>query len=194
MSDDALKLLLVNADRDGVDPAPASAGDLLAAALRRRRSQARRRTAAVAAVLAVAAATLLKSAPRDPAEAVVERNPSIATPRKTADELRAELARLEREAAIQVQVVRGLVETEQAAVEDPKFASSTDDAELVRREAARSAAISWQYATLVEQELNDLAAARREYERVARRFPGTRWAELAAVSLRRLSTAEEPSL
>jgi len=48
----------------------------------------------------------------------------------------------------------------------------------------------------VEQETADLDRAKREYERVRERFPGTTWAALAATSLERLSNPDgaRPSL
>jgi hypothetical protein len=199
MNDEALKLLLREADGGG-EPAPLAAEKLLAAALRRRRRTARRRTAVGAAALLVAAGAALAWR-GEPAGNSVERRDQLADadwslkrPVQTVEELRAELARLEREAAIQVAVVRGLAAEDTQIIDDVDAASPDGGAALVEAEAARSAAITWQYATLVEQELKDLAAARHEYERVARRFPGTRWAELAAVSLERLSAAGEPAL
>jgi hypothetical protein len=108
-------------------------------------------------------------------------------------EVRLELARLEREAELRMQVVQAVVTAKNLPGAAQTMASTLSDAELVRLEAARSAAMSWQYATLVERELDDPAAALREYERVVARFPGTPWAELAAQSVSRLSSARQPS-
>jgi hypothetical protein len=111
------------------------------------------------------------------------------------EELRQELARLEREAAMHQQIVAALLAPDNDELEAQLAAVMHDSsglrgAELLRQETARSAAISLQYATIVEREFEDAEAARREYERVAERFPGTTWADLAVVSLERLSAAE----
>ena len=106
------------------------------------------------------------------------------------DALRRELAAFERKAQIHLQVVRGLAEAPDSVAALDLSPPTPSGDELVRLEAERSAAISWRYATLVENEFHDVAAARREYQRLAERFPGTEWADLAAASLDRLSAAE----
>jgi hypothetical protein len=71
---------------------------------------------------------------------------------------------------------------------------SLNNAEWLRVEIARSAALSWQYANMAEYEFRDLAAARREYERLIERFPGTTWAQRSQVSLDRILTSENTPL
>jgi hypothetical protein len=100
------------------------------------------------------------------------------------DAIQQELARLEREAALHQQIVAAVLAPDPS--DDPHVSPGLSDAELVRLETARSAALSLQCATIAERELQDFETARREYERVAERFPGTEWADVAAVSLQRL--------
>src|SRR5690606_22556280 len=106
------------------------------------------------------------------------------------DSLQHELARLEREAAMHEQIIAAVL-----APEPPNEAPQPlglSDAELVRLETARSAALSLQYARIAERELHDLETARREYQRVGERFPGTEWSQLAAASLQRLAELRIP--
>jgi hypothetical protein len=105
------------------------------------------------------------------------------------------LADLEHEAAIQQRVVDGLkhAATLRRLRTDVDHAEQPANTALFAQESARSAAISWRYATMVEQGLGDRSAAIREYRRVAERFAGTAWAELAAASLERLGAARTPS-
>ena len=198
-----LEELLTTYTDDRVDPPPLTAEALLAAALRRRR-----RTASVRAAVATLAVSGILLAgvwrvsstgkpdiPRGNEIAKSQPLPVLATPA----ELSRELAALEREAAWRSKVVAALAPLaplpEAPAADDDEFAVSTlSDAEWVRIEAARSAALSWQYANLVEHEFHDAQAARREYERLVARFPGTAWAELATVSLERLLTSEKTPL
>ena len=193
MDDQTLKHLLQQADAASSAPSrPLSADDLLAAARRRRSSRAAA-TAVSLAVVAIAVGVLwhMQSA-SDQANTntvVISKIEPLDKVHKTAH--RIDLASLEREAQMHEQIAHALLassEPEQPAVESP----TTDDDDLVRLEAARSAAISWQYATYVESDLNDLQAARREYQRIADRFPGTTWEKLAKTSLERLPPAATP--
>jgi hypothetical protein len=77
---------------------------------------------------------------------------------------------------------------------EPSPAPALNNAEWLRVESARSAALSWQYAHMVEHEFHDLATARREYERLIERFPGTTWAQRSQVSLDRILTSHKTSL
>jgi hypothetical protein len=45
---------------------------------------------------------------------------------------------------------------------------------------------------MAEHEFRDVVTARREYERLIERFPGTTWAERSQVSLDRILTSETP--
>jgi hypothetical protein len=189
MNDETLKQLLQRADASQVETTPTtSAGSLLAAARRRRKRNVGVRVVATTVVLAAAAVGAQRKFDRN---ARSEADGSLARPVRSAnvDDLRRRLAQLEQEAGVSLQVVRGLAE------QPTEVGGPISDADLLRLEAARSAAISWQYATLVETDLGDRAAARREYQRVAERFPGTEWADMAAVSLLRLSKLKDsPSL
>jgi hypothetical protein len=163
-----------------------TADDLLAAACRRRsKSLKTRSTIAATAVVAVTLALVrLSTSPESPIE---PRAGSVSA----RSDLHAEIAGLEREAAIHQQVARQLmrdrhlVEQEHEAAGDAPVLASL----IAAQEDSRSAAISLQYASIVEQESPDPERAKQEYERVAQRFPGTTWAALAAASVERLSTA-----
>jgi hypothetical protein len=166
---------------------------------RRRRTAGLRATVATLTVSGIALAGVWLAGPtwkhaglRD--ERIAESQP-LPVPASPA-ELSRELAALEREAAWRGEVVAALAASADAtAADDDEYdAPKLSDPEWVRVEAARSAALSWQYANLVEHEFHDAAAARREYERLVERFPGTAWAELATVSLERMLTSEKTPL
>jgi hypothetical protein len=115
-----------------------------------------------------------------------------------AEALRSELAELQRRAAVQRRVIDGLAQTtERAALERQVELARGDGVapELWRQETMRSAAISLEHATMMERDVNDRDRARREYQLVAERFPGTTFAAAAAASAERLSAnANERSL
>lgn len=198
MNDESLKTLLQAADAESAAPPTFSAGALLAAAQRRRARTARRRIASAGLAticLLLGAWNLAPNSPRAPHKTshhIAASSPtdwSLKRPVRTAsaDQLRLELAQLDREADAARRIVR-------AVLEQPtpnKLAPSVPlpDADLVRLEAARSAAMAWQYANVVEHELHDPAAARLEYQRLVDRFPGTQWADLAVSAIRRTTAA-----
>jgi hypothetical protein len=167
--------------------------ELLQAAAKRRRRAVQVRVACSSVMIVVAGTFAFRSSVKNGAHtknAIVQ-----AAPTETIEVIQAELVRLKQEAAIQEQVVRGLERSRslrrwrQASYDAPH----TDEASSVLQESARTAAISWRYAAMVERDLGDRAAAIREYRRVAERFAGTEWADLAANSLKRLSATSEPS-
>lgn len=183
---EALRRALLDAEAASPRALPLlTANDLLVAARRRRsKSVKTRSTFAAVSVAALAVAATLPSKTPDTS---VQPQARSATAHS---DLRAELAALEREAAIHQQVARQLIRDRQLAEHDaeatgpaPAIASL-----LAAQEASRSAAISLQYATIVEQESPDPERAKQEYKRVSQRFPGTTWAALANASLERLST------
>jgi TolA-binding protein len=172
-------------------PPTITAESLLAVARRRRARAVADR--AVAAALVGALAIVAASRPSE--------KPQLAqsAARRTVDEIRAELARLEGEAAVHERVVQALAEAhalDALSRRETNLIREMEPAgtELVRQEAARTAAISWQYATIVEQDSADVNRAKREYERIRERFPNTHWSKLAAVSLERLSAAGRSSM
>ncbi len=205
MKDDPLSKMLRDAEREPVGQSSLTAELLLAAALRRRRRSAGVRAAIATAAVGVVALTGVwiarpgsreLAAPRDsglPQDVQVAQDSQ--PPAKTPAELSREIASLEREVTWRRQVVAALATSADAATEDSEpAASAISNADWLRVEAARSAALSWQYANVVEHEFHDAAAARREYERLVERFPGTNWATLAAASLERLAASENSSL
>lgn len=180
-----LRQALLDAEATCPRALPSFTADDLLAAARRRRSQSVKTRATIAAV-AVAALTIATTLPSKtpnpsfPPEAGVATAPS---------DLLAELAALEREAVIHQQVARHLIRDRQLAEHEAEAtgAAPVIASLLAAQEASRSAAISLQYATIVEQESPDPERARQEYERVNERFPGTTWAALAAASVERMS-------
>jgi hypothetical protein len=184
---EAIRRALLDADAACTHgPPPITADDLLAAA-RRRRSQSVKASSTIAAMAVVAVTLALVRTSSSP-ESPLEHRAGSANARSN---LRAELAALEREAAIHQQVARQLMRDRQLAEHDANAtgAAPVIASLLAAQEASRSAAISLQYATIVEQESPDPERAEHEYERVSQRFPGTTWAALAAASVERLSTA-----
>jgi hypothetical protein len=200
MSNDPLQLLLQSVDRPQAEPSPAfSPESLLAAARRKRVRRVAMRTTAPSIVLGLLAAPLMIPRSNQPelAANLPPDRPTVALPElatinvaPVAHDYALELAELERAAAMQSEILRRVLADAAAddaeAAEESLAASALSDADLLRAETARSAALSLQYATIAERELHDLPAARREYQRVAERFPGTEWAEVAQVSLQRL--------
>jgi hypothetical protein len=106
-------------------------------------------------------------------------------PAPDVESIQRELARLEREAAMHQQIIAAVLTPDPS--DEPAQPLGLSDSDLVRIESARNAALSLQYAEIAERELHDLAAARREYERVVERFPDTEWSQVAAASLQRLA-------
>jgi hypothetical protein len=177
------------ADRPATLPLP-RADDLLAALAARRRWRAHRRRIVLcgAIILALAGWRALDSR-HSAAPDVVAKRPSA--PVLDVETVRARLEQLDREAALHQSVIQGLANV--TPMEDPNSSASSHAhaaPEQFSQEVARSAAISWRYATLVDQEFDDAAAARREYQRVVTRFPDTPWAREAAQSLRNLPAPE----
>lgn len=202
MNDPSLQNLLRDAEPE-VPPATIDAGTLLTLAQRRRTQRTARRTlAGLGAIAAIACSatlwnsqgvvtpTLTKHQTLAATDGSFKR--PVPTPAEV-DRLHQEIAALDREAQERLLVVRAATATSATASdealsnESPR--ASLDNAELVRLEAARSAALAWQYANVVEHELQDALGARREYQRVIERFPRTTWAELASASLVRLDNA-----
>jgi hypothetical protein len=181
--------------------------DLLAAVRRRHRRVLHTRLAATAAmVITLAAVVTRPSTPRltasrqtnvaiRPPATIIEAPPPT-SPAPTTASLRAEIASLQREAALSERIVEGVRRAEQVAQQQAELAAAARawQIDVAAQEASRSAAISLQYATMVEQESRDPQRARHEYERVRQRFPGTTWAALAASSLTRLSHSGDPKL
>jgi hypothetical protein len=195
MTDETLQTLLRAADAEPANPPTISADALLAAA-RRRRGQATQRhiataTLATACVLVGAWTLALNSTPiphktshHISASSPTDRSLKRPVQRASADQIRLELARLDYDADLARRIVHAVLEQPAIANAAPPE-SQLPDADLVRLEAARSAALAWQHANVVERELRDPATARLEYQRLVDRFPGTQWADLAASSLRR---------
>jgi hypothetical protein len=166
------------------------ADDLLSALAAHGRRRTRRRGVAALAVAAIGFVALQATSSRQ-TDAPLVRQRSSANVGEVAG-AREALARLNRAAELKLQVIRGLANVEGANSQraaDRNVAPSAGADEFAQ-EVARSAAISWRYAALVEQQFGDVAAARREYERIAARFPGTVWAGQATESLRRLPEIE----
>lgn len=205
---DSIEQLVRHADDVAYSTSRITAEKLLQAAVasRRRRVARRGAGAGVTLLLAVGVAVWFGTMPEtsdNPSDAVLANaGPhtgaawSLKRPGQNADggrssvnvaELQRDLERLESEAALHMRIVRGLQAPATSEAEASPWPPVPSAAELVRLEAARSAAISWRYATLVEQEFDDVAAAKHEYQRVVERFPGTDWANYSIVSLQRLS-------
>lgn len=194
MNDDPLIPLLRTAEPASAEPPRSFAPDaLLAAAHRRRVRRTATRTALAVSVVVLVAAPLLTSdwfsRPRVlPTHATIAHAPAApSAPASDMESVQRELVRLEREAALYQQIVAAVLAPDPS--DEPPVSLGLSDAELVRLETARNAALSLQYAEMAERELNDRNVARREYERVAERFPNTKWSAYAAVSLQRLGDA-----
>jgi hypothetical protein len=198
MSDDPLQQLLQAADPANAEPLPAIAPEaLLAAACHRRLRRAGLRSAAVAALVLLVVAPLLTSdrSPTSPVRpthnVVIAHEPSPPfVPAPSAGVIERELARLEREAAMHQQIIAAVLAPD--AAEETSADVRLSDAELVRLETARSAALSLTYAQIAERDLQDVETARREYQRVTERFPDTQWSQVAAASLQRLAETHSP--
>jgi hypothetical protein len=209
---DPLHHLLQQADRALAELPRAISAETLLAASRHKRAQTKRRrlaTVGVTAALASVAVAFMMSSrqfetPREMRVVVKSGVPAhidVPAPR-TPDELRQEIAALEREAIWRTEILKSLevsisnISNISRDLEDFGLAStpSLNNAEWVRVESARSAALSWHYANMAEYEFRDLAAARREYERLIERFPGTTWAQRSQVSLDRILTSHKTTL
>jgi hypothetical protein len=200
MNDDPLQQMLQAAEHDPhVVVPPFTADALLAAARRRRLRRTATRSATAATAVALIAAPLLtwdwslKRPVRLTQDAAIAHAPVAPhLPAPDIESLQLELARLERDAAMHQQIIAAVL-TPNPPDELP-VSLGLSDAELVRLETARNAALSLEYASMAERELDDVEVARREYQRVADRFPETDWARYAVVSLRRLDEpAKEPA-
>jgi len=193
MTDSQLRQLVQDADATAtpVQPRLPQADDLLAALAARRRRRMRRRGMAACGAVVVALVVWRAADRRDGAVPIVVAHRAPA-PAPDVDAVRTRLQQLDREAAMQLRIVQGLTEPERVADEEsPPAENILAIEEQFTQEVARSAAISWRYALLVEQEFGDAAAARRQYERVVARFPNTPWAHQAAQSLRRLPATDD---
>jgi hypothetical protein len=193
IDDDRLTKCLQAAD-GGNSPLPRlSTTELLAAVAERRRRTQRMQVASAAAIMLISLAAITQFQPAGPQLASQPAAPEL--PQASVEELQADLASLQREAAIQERVVSGVrrVATLRRLHAEYEHVEPEDDREVFGQEAARSAAISWRYATMVEQGLGDRADAMREYKKVAERFAGTEWADSAAASIKRLASSEQPS-
>lgn len=196
-NDDPLVQAILAADVSSTSPLPnVSASGLLTVVRRRRRRLVQvRATAGLLVGFAVCGIVMRASLHR-----ISDEGPPLAqaSPSLSIEQVQLELAQLEREAAVQRQVVRGL--TQSAAMgklqAERAYIEEVAEPALLAEETARSAAISWRYAAMVEQESGEPSQALREYRSVAERFPGTEWAELAASSIERLSAndRDKPSL
>jgi hypothetical protein len=186
-SDPQLRQALAEADAAAPRGLPSINADDLLHAARRRRTHLVQTRAAAACVSVLAIVIARTSAPPHN----LDRRAGTVSARS---DVRAELAHLNREAELHEQVVRGLRQAEQLAAYRAEATAQAIEPALTVQEASRSAAISLQYASMIEQESDDLERARREYQRVSARFPGTSWAALAAASLERLSSSgRQPS-
>jgi hypothetical protein len=209
MNDPSLELLLKRADAQFRKPPHEMTAAALLTAVRRRRTRSAgvRSVAAVGAILAISVSLLAgRPGPEPTGSAPPASDWSLKRPVRPADgastlaesphdldALRAELARLDREADARMQVVAAVTQQDDDS-EDADHGGALAGLELIRLETARSAALSLQYAIQVEEEFQDVVAARREYQRVAKRFPGTEWAHVALASESRLAaTSLDPS-
>lgn len=192
MSHDPLRRLLRAADDVlAATRWPRVTAESLLPAARRRRTQTtlRRSAAAMLGVAGVALCAALVRPQAPPRELAVTRPPLAA-------ELRANLASLRSALAVHESVVRELAQAPTLMNFDVADADShpvNSAAPLWQAETIRSAGISWHYATMAETEFGDAAIATLEYRRIIDRFPETRWAEMAAVSLRRLAPTGDQS-
>jgi hypothetical protein len=191
-NDAELARLLQTADAEYsiVHSAPSAAA--LCNVARRRRSRSRRMRAASSALGATLIVAIIAASGLKTSQPIA---PSAAS-RNAAAELSQILNALDREAKQRRQVVLALRRSEQLAEQQAELhlLASESSATSTVVEASRSAAISLQYAKLVERESQDAEQAYREYERVVLRFPGTPWADVAAASLQRLSSLSHPSV
>lgn len=209
MNEQSLEQLLRQADAAYCAAPQSVQPDTLLTAVRRRRMQTAgvQSIAALAAALAIAVPLMVERTNVDrPGSVPPASDWSLQRPVRPADgaptsvdspqdldALRAELARLDQEADARLQIVAAVMRPNDEA-EELESPSEVDGLELLRLETARSAALSLQYAVQMEEEFQDAVAARREYQRVAQRFPGTTWAQVALVSDHRLAAASpDPS-
>ncbi len=187
MTDERLRKLLRSAD-EGAPIARqrrVDANDLIAALARRRRQRTRRRAMVSCAAVVLALVGWQVTHNGDQAEPELAALPTVEAPLALIDALN-EVRQLEREAEHRLRVVRQLQQAE-ATERAPAAVDAERSPELLAQETARSAAISLQSARQTDEEFNDAASARREYQRIVERFPGTPWADQAALSLRRIS-------
>ncbi len=205
MNDDSLEQLLQRADAAFHAPPQAVLPAALLTAVRRRRMRTAglRSLAAVGAALAIAVPLIVERPTAEPLGGAppasdwslkrpvrpADGAPILADAPHDLDALRAEIARLDQEAEERLRIVAAVLRPD-VETKEVDSGGALAGLELVRLETARSAALSLQYAVQVEEEFHDLAAARREYQRVAERFPGTAWAQVAATSIRRLAGAD----
>jgi len=187
-NDDDLRQTLLDAEAGYPRALPSLTADDFLRAARQRRAQSVRTRSTIAAIAVVAVTLALVRTSNSPESSIKPQAGSVSA----RSDLRAEIAALEREAAIHQQVARQLMRDRQLAEHEAEAAGPAPAIAslLAAQEASRSAAISLQYATIVEQESQDLKRAKQEYERVSQRFPGTPWAALAAASLERMSTRQ----
>jgi signal transduction histidine kinase len=187
INDQALRRALREANATGSPARPSMTADqLLLAATCRRARAFRIRTALALASAAAATAVIVSVGTRN---FPLETPPLAKAAPSSIDQIQTELAALEREANWRLRMARGLAEAERLAAQEAAQAVAPHQPEIWRQETSRSAAISWQYATMVEHDFHDAERARREYRRISERFHDTPWAALAAASLERLSIA-----
>jgi hypothetical protein len=193
IDDDRMTKCLQAADAGGGPLPRLTSVQLLNAAAKRRRRKHRLQVASVTAIMLVSLAAITQFQTAGPQLASQPAGPGF--PQASVEELQADLASLQREAAIQERVVSGVqrMATLRRLRAESEHGEPEDNREVFGQEAARSAAISWRYATMVEQGLGDRADAMREYKKVAERFAGTAWADSAATSLKRLASGDQPS-
>jgi hypothetical protein len=192
LHDADLAKLLQTADAEcALDRQPLDGGALVDAARRRRSRSRRMRVASSALGAALIAAVVSLSGPK-----IAQPIAPSAASDEMAAELRQVLDALDREAKQRRGIVLALRQSEQLAARQTELNSLASESSktLAEGESSRSAAISLQYAMLVEQEAHDAEQARREYERVAQRFRGTQWADVAAASLDRLPSTNSSAL
>jgi hypothetical protein len=189
-NDAVIVRLLQSADAASLDDYKSIDAAELCNAARRRRARSRRTRVAGAALGAACVVALVTLSNPKTSQPIADSTASVA-----ADELRQALDALDREATQRRQVVRALRQSERLANRQAELESLASDssAAYAVEESSRSAAISLQYAVLMERQSRDVEQARHEYQRVAQRFPGTQWAGVAAQSLSRLSTSNHPN-
>jgi hypothetical protein len=191
LNDADIVRLLQTADAATLDDYKSIDAAGLCNAARRRRAKSRRTRVAGAALGAACVVALLTLSNPEISQPIADSTASV----DTADELGQVLAALDRDANQRRQVVLALRQSERLANRRAELESlaSEPSAAYAVEESSRSAAISLQYAVLIEQQSRDVGQARHEYQRVAQRFPGTLWATVAAESLHRLSSSGPPN-
>jgi hypothetical protein len=199
MSDELLRRLLQQADATAGPPP--RIGDHLAARVRgrvlRRRRVAFRLSAAAAIVLAAGVTVLMSYSPtrRGPlAGAGIARSEPVATPH---GDVRAELARLDREAEIRIAVARRTAEiltqrrlAESRTLQQPAIADPVADAQ---REVEQAAYTLVSQADRMCRDMNLCATAVVNYQRVVELFPETPWATVARQRLEEIKNKGEIS-